>query len=239
MDEFTWAYMEAALWSTNDESDESGGEPLDANYTIDDIAPETRSQMINDARSFQQMHAELIEIDDSPAIREHGRWSLAGHDFWLTRNGHGSGFWDGDWPKSGDALTKAAEGFGAYDLYVGDDGLIYGSGGLSGLREERTRAGWRTTKFKIIQTPDGYFRVLMTQDGRTFISRKRHGERRGAHHEKKQLEKHSLSFVVNPAIGFDPYEAAEPKRTSRSPQRRHAMSRRGEARRPTRKQRRR
>lgn len=20
-----------------------------------------------------------------------------GHDFWLTRNGHGAGFWDGDW----------------------------------------------------------------------------------------------------------------------------------------------
>lgn len=131
MDEFTLAYFEAALWSSIDES----GEPLDANYTIEDFAPETRNQMINDARSFQRMNDTLIEIDDSAQIQKEGRWALAGHDFWLTRNGHGTGFWGGSWPKSGDALTKAAKGFGEYDLYVGDDGLIYGSGGLPGLNE--------------------------------------------------------------------------------------------------------
>lgn len=31
-DEFVDAFFEAALWSSNDESDESGGEPMDANY---------------------------------------------------------------------------------------------------------------------------------------------------------------------------------------------------------------
>ena len=39
----------------------------------------------------------------------------AGHDFWLTRNGHGTGFWDR--PETygehcADMFTKASEGFG-------------------------------------------------------------------------------------------------------------------------------
>lgn len=59
-----------------------------------------------------------------------------GHDFWLTRNGHGAGFWDrkelaGDIVNKthgdslGDALTKIAEKAGACELYVGDDGMVY------------------------------------------------------------------------------------------------------------------
>ena len=40
---------------------------------------------------------------------------LAGHDFWLTRNGHGAGFWDGDYPESEETiLTDAARTFGEY-----------------------------------------------------------------------------------------------------------------------------
>lgn len=49
------------------------------------------------------------------------------HDFWLTRCGHGCGFWDGDYGELGDRLTTAAKAFGEVDLYVGDDGLIYQS----------------------------------------------------------------------------------------------------------------
>jgi hypothetical protein len=52
----------------------------------------------------------------------------AGNDFWLTHNGHGAGFWDGDLPDEiGDALTKASEKYREIDLYVGDDGMIYGN----------------------------------------------------------------------------------------------------------------
>ena len=52
------------------------------------------------------------------------------HDFWLTRNGHGAGFWDRTYNndvdgKKGDKLTKIAEKFGGSTLYVGDDGKIY------------------------------------------------------------------------------------------------------------------
>ena len=49
----------------------------------------------------------------------------AGHDFWLTRNGHGAGYWDRDLGAVGDSLTEKAHDYGDADLYRGDDGLIY------------------------------------------------------------------------------------------------------------------
>lgn len=117
LDKFTRAYIQAALWSSYDESDESGGQPLDENYTWEDIAPETLERMKKDCQKFQREAEHLME--DGPADR-------AGQDFWLTRNGHGAGFWDGDW-EHGDELTKKAEAYGESNLYVGDDGQVYGS----------------------------------------------------------------------------------------------------------------
>jgi hypothetical protein len=138
LDEFLHAYIEAALWSTNDESDDSSGEPLDKNYGESEIAPETIARMRSDCIEFldHRLGGRLIAIAERLGTK--GKWSLprgvdcsvvayAGHDFWLTRNGHGCGYWDGDWPQGiGEGLDKLANEFGAYDLYVGDNGLIYG-----------------------------------------------------------------------------------------------------------------
>ena len=50
------------------------------------------------------------------------------HDFWLTRNHHGAGFWDGDYPEIvGKVLTEISHAFEPVDLYVGDDGKVYSS----------------------------------------------------------------------------------------------------------------
>ncbi len=116
MDRFTKSYIEAALWSSTDDSDDSGGDPLDANYGVEDIAPEALANIIADCQAFQQDYSEDIA----------GHLEQAGHDFWLTRNGHGAGFWDGDWPDDvGAKLTEASHSFGGVDLYIGDDGFIY------------------------------------------------------------------------------------------------------------------
>lgn len=118
MDAFTMAYMEAALWSSSDNSNEQGGDSLDKNYDFSDIADETKQQMASDCASFQE------KAWDDISENEKG----AGHDFWLTRNGHGAGFWDGDWPEpQATQLTELSKKFGEFDLYVGDDGKIYGS----------------------------------------------------------------------------------------------------------------
>ena len=49
----------------------------------------------------------------------------AGHDFWLTRNGHGAGFWDRGLGEAGKKLTDAAHAFGECNLYLGDDDVIH------------------------------------------------------------------------------------------------------------------
>ncbi len=122
IDEFTKAYIEAALWSSNDDD----GEPLDSNYYPADIAPPTLKRMIADCKKFQKENA--ADLATWPG----GKYSaeeMGGHDFFLTRAGHGSGFWDGDWPKAaGKRLTEAASKFGNPELYIGDDGLIYQMG---------------------------------------------------------------------------------------------------------------
>ncbi len=116
LDSFTRSYIETALWSSMDNANDQGGEPLDANYSASDIDPETMAQMIADAYSFQERNAELLTDSGLSDKR-------AGHYFWLSRNGHGSGFFDEDL----DALQDAAKRYGEFDLYVGDDGVIYGS----------------------------------------------------------------------------------------------------------------
>lgn len=118
LDSFTRAYIECALWSSMDNANEQGGEPLDKNYSQSDIAPETLAEMIADCARFQSENSEALK--DYPSEN-------AGHDFWLTRNGHGAGFWENDFGTEADCekLTAACEEFKEFDLYVGDDGLIY------------------------------------------------------------------------------------------------------------------
>lgn len=47
------------------------------------------------------------------------------YDYWLTRNGHGAGFWDRGLDELGDKLSEMAKLQGSVDAYAGDDGLIY------------------------------------------------------------------------------------------------------------------
>ena len=117
MDPFVENYIIAALWSSTDDKDE----PLDKNYRPEDISCCTLQQMKWDCEDFQHQCAKQLEIYE----QETG--SDGGFDFWLTRNGHGAGFWDRGLGEIGDILTAVAHSFGSFDLYVGDDGHIYGS----------------------------------------------------------------------------------------------------------------
>lgn len=126
LDAFTEAYVTAALWSSTDDDDS----PMDDNYSKDSIAPESLYQMIADCAHFQKLYGDLIVEENYVGRSESGVDAMAGHDFWLTRCGHGAGFWDGDWT-CGDVLTKAAKSFGETSLYVGDDGRVYEEGGTT------------------------------------------------------------------------------------------------------------
>lgn len=45
-------------------------------------------------------------------------YEQAGHDFWLTRCGHGSGFWNRGLGKQGDQLTELCKEFNNVDATV-------------------------------------------------------------------------------------------------------------------------
>lgn len=112
MTRFETAYIECLLWSSCDGNDK----PLDLNYSIDDLAEETKAKIIEDCDKFIELAGPLLDtIDDSQA----------GHDFWLTRNRHGAGFWDRGLGKPGEDLTKLSHSFGELWSYIGDDNKIY------------------------------------------------------------------------------------------------------------------
>jgi len=122
---FIAAYIECALWSTNDQSDERGGEPLDQNYGPEDLSSATREAMERECGAFLAAMADTIDAAEV-SEGEYDRYSRAGHDFWLTRNYHGAGFWDGDWSEpEASALDAASKAAGERDLIVGDDGEIH------------------------------------------------------------------------------------------------------------------
>jgi len=101
---------------------------MDSEYSMADIAAATLRVMIADCDAFQAAMAEYI-TDDCNCLVHTSQWTaseLAGHDFWLTRNRHGAGFWDGDWTDAADAaMTAYSHAAGEQSLYVGDDGEIY------------------------------------------------------------------------------------------------------------------
>lgn len=122
IDKFLRAYCVAALWSSTDEH----CNPLDAAFSVDDIAPETLASMREDCADFIQSNA--ADLKEYAERMANERWSgedFAGHDFWLTRNGHGVGFWDRGLGDLGERLTEAAKVYNGIDLYIGDDGLIH------------------------------------------------------------------------------------------------------------------
>lgn len=116
LETITHHYLVCALWSSTDDE----GEPMAHGRDLDDIAEDTKAQAHEDVADF----VGLLE-------REGVQWSCAmtleqfGHDFWLTRNGHGAGFWDRGLGGLGDTLTKWAEPYGSIDLYVSDDGQVH------------------------------------------------------------------------------------------------------------------
>jgi len=123
LDEFVAHYTETALWAETD----GDGTPLDdEKYSDAALAPEAKYQFQQDCSRFLIEYSKIVAGLDDAVLRLFPPESRIPHDFWLTRNRHGAGFWDGDYPKEvGEALTKLAHSFGECDLYVGDDGQIY------------------------------------------------------------------------------------------------------------------
>ena len=147
-DEFVDSYVSALLWTRNDEAED--GAALNVDFDIDE---KTMAQMRADCQDFWSTNYEHIHdrADDktsylawraqwkadyaalSNTIRDMkwARWfaSQAGTDFCLSRNRHGSGFWDREeiWgAANAKHLHEMSVPYGSFNLYAGADGKVYG-----------------------------------------------------------------------------------------------------------------
>ena len=99
-------YLECALWSCCD----CDGRSLD-NY---EFSHDAREKMCADLQNFVDLVNKEIPYLEMDAEQ-------FAHDFWLTRNGHGAGFWDRGLGDLGYQLTKLAKSFGECNLWLHDD----------------------------------------------------------------------------------------------------------------------
>lgn len=99
-------YLHAALWT----------EELDSEFDIKDFGPSTISAATKDVELFIEKAGKLLDLIDDAQI---------GHDFWLTRNHHGAGFWDRDLGEVGKKLTEIAQEFKEVNVFKNELDIIY------------------------------------------------------------------------------------------------------------------
>jgi len=102
-------YIEAAIWT---EEENEGLEGASMEY----VHADSLIDSWQDVKKFILMAGSLLDGMESEQI---------GHDLWLTRNGHGTGFWDRGLGEKGETLTKLASSMGTKNLFWGEDGKIH------------------------------------------------------------------------------------------------------------------
>jgi hypothetical protein len=97
-------------------------------FDTDDLDPDALSKMTADATVFWNRNGSYILAREE--YNDRGEWNIvqrAASDFYLTRNGHGSGFWDKPnlWGPYSDKFANDSKWFGSTDLTLGEDGKVY------------------------------------------------------------------------------------------------------------------
>lgn len=99
-------YLHTALWTEN----------LDSEFGTENFDSKSRESAEKDIALFIEKAGSLLDSLDL---------SLVGHDFWLTRNRHGAGFWDGDYEKEvGNKLTEISHTFKEINVET-ENGKVY------------------------------------------------------------------------------------------------------------------
>lgn len=112
--------VETLLWSTP--ADYDTGEMLDADHDYDDMHPDALATL----RAELQAFADPDGTNADDLANSGMTLGQLAHDFILTRNGHGTGFWDRGYDGLiGNRLTAACQPYGDTSAYVGDDGKIH------------------------------------------------------------------------------------------------------------------
>ena len=114
---FAAAYAESALWATTDHN----SEPLNKRFDTDSFSESVWLKILSQCADFLS-RPEVQQLTDNWDMEDYRQ---AGHDFFLTRNRHGAGFWDGHWGDSGKPLTDLSHQFGESQPYDNCDGELY------------------------------------------------------------------------------------------------------------------
>lgn len=124
VDAMVQGYLECQLWAQHDYSHEieTGDYPtLDEKYSVDDISPDYVEKMKNELGELVTEHPLAVRMylartgkTSAPGLYSDASGSF-GHDFYLTRERHGAGFWDRGLGELGDYLTQIAKYAGSAD----------------------------------------------------------------------------------------------------------------------------
>lgn len=104
LDAFTREYLAAAEWLLDEDVDRA---------EVRGFSDAAIARAVEDCTGFQTENATDLAA-----------WTMArpgdagGHDFWLTRNGHGAGFRDRGLGDLGERLANGCESFEDVDTYV-------------------------------------------------------------------------------------------------------------------------
>jgi hypothetical protein len=113
-DEVGGYLSQVALWSGTGEDEE----PLDGKYDITDI---DKASLQKEVENVQQFWSEATELHLTGWCDK----DEFTYDFWLDRNGHGTGFWDRCPNETiGRKLSDMAKQYGHCDLLESDDGTL-------------------------------------------------------------------------------------------------------------------
>ena len=119
------------LWcSTVVDPDNHDGDYLEADDYY--LAPESWQRIAQEWHDFTAA-VDALGIDLEAAYlaplhheNEGDIYNQLALDWILTRNHHGTGFWDGDWAKPwGDKLTTLSQSRPEFSLYLGEDGFVH------------------------------------------------------------------------------------------------------------------
>lgn len=114
--------VEACLWSTIPtpaDDDMTHIEPADQYTITQEEMDKLRGTLAHHmAGWFMENYFTIC-----PVISMAYTWEHVGHDFWLTSQGHGAGFWDRGLEEVGDTLTDSLDGYtDIIGLYLNEEG---------------------------------------------------------------------------------------------------------------------
>lgn len=125
IDAFYDGYVTAILWANTYTETDGELESVDGTVANAELTSDAATALRQDVDDFLDEHVQRLIWGAAVRTRGQYRPDQAGHDFALTRNGHGAGFWDRGLGIVGDALTAHAKPHGERNLFVDSDGMAH------------------------------------------------------------------------------------------------------------------